>query len=88
MEKKVKFNYIIKKYYYGTEKDSPKILRQKEIFNRKINERYDEATKINSNNLIYHFKSKNRFKHFNDFDNVFSLMEKIKNKSKKKSKRA
>ena len=63
-KKIVKSNDIIKKYDYETEKDSLKILRQKEIFNKMINERYDEAKKINSNDLIYHFKKKKWVKTF------------------------
>ena len=52
-------------------------------FNKPIDESYDKILKlskeINYDDLTYHFKCKNWFNSFNDFDNAFSLMKKIKN---------
>ena len=72
--------HLFKKYNTG--QDSPTLLKQKEIFNKIINERRDKilelSEKINYDDLTYHFKVSNiREKSFNDFDKAFSSFEKI-----------
>lgn len=58
----VKSNGLIKKYDYDIKKDSTSFLKQKEIFNKLINEKYDKILKLNEeidfNNLKYSLKMK------------------------------
>ena len=68
-------------------KDSPLILKQKEIFNELVNdnelvnERLDEVTeldkKVNPDYLIYKYKGPTADVKFNKFDNALSLTDKI-----------
>ena len=55
-------NALIKKYDFDTEKHRPTLLKQKETFNKLIDDRHDEiielSKKINYDDLMYHFKSK------------------------------
>ena len=57
----------IKKYAYDNE-DSPLISKQKEIFNKLVDERLDEITKldkkVNHDDLIYRYKGKAPDKNF------------------------
>ena len=58
----VESNALIKKYDYDIKKDSTSFLKQKEIFNKLINEKYDKILKLNEeidfNNLKYSLKMK------------------------------
>ena len=69
----------IKKYTYD-DKDTPLISKQKEIFNKLVGERLEEITnlakKVNSDDLIYRYKSNTADEKFHKFDNVFSLLDK------------
>ena len=58
----VESNALIKKYDDDIKKDSTSFLKQKEIFNKLINEKYDKILKLNEeidfNNLKYSLKMK------------------------------
>ena len=58
------------------------ITKQKEIFNKLVDERLDEITeldeKFNADNLIYKYKGHTADLKFNKFDNSHSLIDKIK----------
>ena len=66
----------IKKYDYS-DKDSPLISKQREIFNRRVDERLEEITKldkrVNSDDLIYRYKGATDDEKFNEFDHAFIL---------------
>ena len=70
----------IKNYTYDDE-DTPLILKQKEILNKLVDERLEEITnldkKVNSDDLIYRYKGNTADEKFHKFDNVFSLLDKI-----------
>ena len=70
----------IKKYDYS-DKDSPLISKQKEIFNRLVDEGLEERTKLDkrviSDDLIYRYNGSIDDKKFNEFDNAFTLLDKI-----------
>ena len=70
----------IKKYTYDDE-DTPLISKRKEIFNERADERLKKITelgkKVNYDHLIYKYKGKPADVKFNQFDNVFSLLDKI-----------
>ena len=72
----------IKKYTYDDE-DSPLISKQKEIFNKLIDKRLNEITKldekVNQDDLIYRYKGKTPDGNFNTYDNTLNLINKIKN---------
>ena len=72
----------IKKYTYDDE-DSPLISKQKEIFNKLVDERLDEITeldkKVNHDDLIYRYKGKTPDEKFDKYDNALDLIDKIKN---------
>ena len=57
------------------------ISNQKEIFNKLVEERLEEITKldkkVNLDNLIYRYKGSTANEKFNKFDNAFSLLDKI-----------
>ena len=69
------------KFYPYSDKDSPLISKQKEIFNKLVDKRTDEITilnkKVNPDDLIYRYKGFNADAKFNEFDNAFSLLDKI-----------
>ena len=78
----------IKKYTSNDEdtyddKDSPLISKQKEIFNKLVDERLDEITKldekVNLNNPIYRYKGKTPDGNFDAYNNALVLINKIKN---------
>ena len=75
----------IKIYTYDDE-DSPLISKQIEIFNKIVDERLDEITKlgknVNHDDLIYRYKGKTPDKNFNTYDNALNLIDKIKNGKK------
>ena len=69
----------IKKYTYD-DKDTPLISKQKEIFNKPVDERLEEITnldkkKVNSDDLIYRYKGNTPVEIFHKFDNVFSVLD-------------
>ena len=70
----------IKKYDYDAE-DAPFISKQKEIFNELVDERLEKITdldkKVNSDDLIYRYKGDTADVKFNEFDNVFDIIDKI-----------
>ena len=72
----------VKKYTYNDE-DNPLISKQKEIFNKLIDERLDEITKlgekVNLDDLIYRCKGKTPDGNFDRYDNALNLINKIKN---------
>ena len=57
------------------------ISKQKEIFNQLVDERLDEIIdideKVNTGDLIYKYKGHTADATFNEFDNGFSLLDKI-----------
>ena len=59
------------------------ISKQKEIFNKLVDERLDEITKlakeVNHDDLIYRNKDKTPNGNFNTYDNALNLLDKIKN---------
>ena len=73
----------IKKYVYNTE-DTPLILKQKELFNGIVDERLKKQLiqikkKVNSDDLIYRYKSNSPDLTFDEFDNALALIDKIRN---------
>ena len=70
----------IKKYDYDDE-DTPFISKQKEIFNELVDERREKITdldkKVNSDDLIYRYKGNTADVKFNEFDNAFDIIDKI-----------
>ena len=71
----------IKKYTYDNE-DTPLISKQKVIFNKLVDKRLEEITnldtKVNSDGLIYRYKGNTADAKFDQFNNAFSLLDKIK----------
>ena len=71
----------IKKYTYDNE-DTPLISKQKVIFNKLADKRLEEITnldtKVNSDGLIYRYKGNTADAKFDQFNNAFSLLDKIK----------
>ena len=72
----------IKKYTHYDE-DSPLVSKQKEIFNKLVDERLDEITKldekVNHDDLIYRYKGKTPDEKFDKYDNALNLIDEIKN---------
>ena len=70
----------IEKYTYDP-KDTPSISRQKEIFNKLIDERLEKITdldeRVNRDDLINRYKSKAADKKFDEFDNALDIISKI-----------
>ena len=70
----------IKKYSYDSE-DTPFILKQKEIVNELADERLEKITYlddgVNSNNLIYRYKSRTADAKFDEFDDALGIINKI-----------
>ena len=70
----------IKKYSYDSE-DTPFILKQKEIVNELADERLEKITYlddgVNSNNLIYRYKSRTADAKFDEFDDAQGIINKI-----------
>ena len=69
------------KSYAHNDKDSPLISKQKQILNKLVDERLKEITKldkeVNPDDLIYRYKGSTADEKFNEFDNAFSLLDKI-----------
>ena len=70
----------IKKYIYDP-KDTPFISRQREIFNKFIDERLEKITyldeRVTHDDLIYRYKGKVADKKFDEFDNALDIIDKI-----------
>ena len=70
----------IEKYYYN-DKKIPLISKQKEIFNKLVDKRLEEITNLDKNvnpkDLIYKSKGPTADAAFNKFDNILSLIDKI-----------
>ena len=70
----------IKKYDYDDE-DTQFISKQKEIFNELVDERLEKINdldkKVNRNDLIYKYKGNTPDLRFDKFDNVFDIIDKI-----------
>ena len=70
----------IKKYDYN-DKDSPLILKQKEIFNKLADKRLKEITeldkKVNLDYLVYRYKGRSPDENFDKYDNAIDLFNKI-----------
>ena len=70
-----------KKYTFDDE-DSSSISKQKEIFNKLVDERLDEITKldkkVNNGDLIYRYKGKTPNENFNANDNALNFIDKLK----------
>ena len=68
------------KYIYDNE-DTPLISKQKEIFNELVDERLEKINdldkKVNRNDLIYKYKGNTPDLRFDKFDNVFDIIDKI-----------
>ena len=81
-KKIVHSNAIIKKNDDDTKKGSPLILKQKELFNKLVNEKKEKILnfnkKIDFDNLTYNFKDKRITKiDLNDFDNAINFLKMI-----------
>ena len=69
------------KKYTSNDNDSSSILKQKEKFDKLVDERLEEITesdkKVNPNNLIYRHTSPTADIKFDRFDNVLNILDKI-----------
>ena len=69
------------KIYGYSDKDIPLISKQKEVFNKLVDQRIEEITnldkKFNPDDLIYRCKGSTADAKFNEFDNGFSLLDKV-----------
>ena len=67
-------------------KDTPFISRQKEIFDKLIDERLEKITdldeRVNRNDLIYRYKGKVADRKFDEFDNALDIINKIRDGKK------
>ena len=67
-------------------KDTPFISRQKEIFDKLIDERLEKITdldeRVNRNDLIYRYKGKVADRNFDEFDNALDIINKIRDGKK------
>ena len=72
----------IKKYAYDAE-DTPFISKQKEIFNKFVDERREKIIdldkKVNSDDLIYRYRGNTVDVKFDEFDNALNIINKIQN---------
>ena len=75
----------IKKYIYDP-KDTSFISRQKEIFNKLIDERLEKITDldegVNRDDLIYRYKGNVADRKFDEFDNALEIINKIRDGKK------
>ena len=71
----------VKKYTYDNDEDGLSISKQKEIFNKLVDEILDELTKldkkVNHDELIYRYKGKTPNEN-NMYDNALNFIDKIK----------
>ena len=73
----------IKNNAYDAE-DTPFLSKQKEIFNELVDKRCEkiidlDKKKVNSDDLIYRYRSNTAAVKFNEFDNAFNIINKIQN---------
>ena len=77
---KIKGKNKFKKHSYDAE-DTPFISKQKEIFNKLVDERLEKITdldeKVNSDDLIYRYKGKTADAKFDEFDNAIKIVSKV-----------
>ena len=70
----------IKKYAYGDD-DTPLISKQKEIFNKLVDERLEKITdldeRVNNDDLIYRYKGNVADAKIDEFDNALDIVNKI-----------
>ena len=75
----------IEKYIYDP-KDTPFISKQKEIFNKLMDERLEKITdldeRVNRYVLIYRYKGKLADRRFDEFDNALDIINKIRDGKK------
>ena len=75
----------IEKYAYDDD-DTPFISKQKEIFNKLVDERLEKMTNldriVNSKNLIYRYKGNTNDVKFVEFDNAINIIKKIRDGKK------
>ena len=75
----------VKKYTYDRN-DTPFISKQKEIFNKLIDERLEKITdldkRVNHDDLIYRYKVKAADTKFDEFDNFLGIVNKIRDGKK------
>ena len=75
----------IKKYTYDPN-DTPFISKQKEIFNKLVDERLEKITdldkKVNRDDLIYRYKGRLTDTIFDEFDNALGIINKIRDGKK------
>ena len=75
----------IKKYTYDPN-DTPFISKQKEIFNKPVDERLEKITdldkKVNCDDLIYRYKGRLTDTKFDEFDNALGIINKIRDGKK------
>ena len=75
----------IEKYRYDSE-DIPFISKQKEIFNKLVDERIEKITdldeRVNSHNLVYRYKGNIADTKFNKFGNALDIINKIRDGKK------
>ena len=77
---------MIKKCAYDYE-DTPFVSRQKEIFNKLVDERVEKMTnldeRVDSKKLIHRYKGNTANAKFDKFDNALNIINKIQNSKKK-----
>ena len=77
---KIKRKNKFKKHSYDSE-DTSFISKQKEIFNKLVDERLEKITdlneKVNSDDLIYRYKGKTADAKFDEFDNAINIASKV-----------
>ena len=70
----------IKKYTYDPN-DTPSISKQKEMFNKLVDEKFEKITdldeKVSNDDLIYRYKGKFADTKFDEFDNALGIINKI-----------
>ena len=75
-----KKKWTIKKYAFD-DKDTPYISKQKEIFNKLVDDRIENITNLDSkvkrDDLIYKYKGNTTDSKFNEFDNVVGIINKM-----------
>ena len=78
-------NLTIKKYSYD-DYDTLLISKQKEIFNKLVDERLEKIIdldeRVNSDNLIYRYKGNTADVKFDEFDNAINIINKIRDRKK------
>ena len=78
---------LVKIYYHQiNNEDTPFISKQKEIFNKLVDEKIEKITdldeKVNSDKLIYRYKGNTNDVNFDEFDNAVDIVNKIRDGKK------